>query len=355
MTLPNGLRLEPYDPRTASDAFIAALAAHQNALLHERQPDDPPILATQFATNWRHLPPFVQILGWVVRDGETIIAEANVALMRLEQNQHLAQADVGVRAPYRRRGIGRHLLRQVVDAAQADGRTTLLLSSNARVPGGEAALRRMGARPGLEAHVNQLDLAALDPTVLERWVHDASVKGAGHTVELWEGGIPEGNFDRYLDLMRVMNDQPLGDLDVEEERMTAEQLREVEAHRAAQGRSRVRAVARRLEDGRLVGFTDLSWHPKRPSILSQAGTGVHQESRGLGLGRWLKAAALQRALQRNPEARFVRTENADMNAAMRRINEDLGFKPYTATTQWQLAVPQAQAYLQGQSLDVEGA
>jgi GNAT superfamily N-acetyltransferase len=95
----------------------------------------------------------------------------------------------------------------------------------------------------------------------------------------------------------------------------------------------------------LVGFSEFSWHPSRPGLLAQGGTGVLPAARGPGLGRWLKTTALQWAVRLNAGVRFVRMENADVNEAMRRIDTDLGFRQYTRTTLWQLEVSQALAYL----------
>ncbi|WP_221089644.1 GNAT family N-acetyltransferase [Deinococcus aquaedulcis] len=342
-----GLRLEPYDARTAPDALVEALAVFATAQLHERQPDDPAIQPGQLAAQLRHLPPFVNLPAWAVWDGGRVVAEANVALVNLDQNRHLAQVNLGVLAPYRRQGLGRALLAQVTEAAHEADRRLLLLGSHARVPAGEAALRRAGATPGLSAQVNQLALADLSHEQLAQWAAQGEARAQGHRLELWEGEVPEADIAAFAELTQVMNDQPLGDLDVEDSTLSTEQFREVEAHFQASGRQRVLVVARRPNDGGLEGFTELTWHPARPTLLAQGATGVRPEARGLGLGRWLKAAALQRALARNPEARFVRTENADSNAAMRRINEEMGFRPYSTTTLWQLEVPQAQAYLAG--------
>ncbi|GGK42451.1 GNAT family N-acetyltransferase [Deinococcus malanensis] len=345
--VPAGLDLEPYDPRTAPDSLIEALTVFENIQLHERQPDNPPLAPSQVAASLRHLPAFVEVPAWVVRDGERVIADATVALVRLDQNRHMAQVKLGVLATYRRQGIGRALLEKVVDAAHADGRTMLMVSSNSRVPAGETALRQTGAKPGLAAQVNQLDVHELDPSLLQRWITQGQERAAGYNIEVWEGAVPEEDVTAFLELTQVMNDQPLGELEVEDTRLTVEQFLAAEAHFHASGRQRVLGVARRTSDAGLVGFTELSWHPGRPSILAQGATGVVHQARGLGLGRWLKAVALQRALALNGDARFVRTENADANAAMRLINEELGFRPYSATTLWQLEVSQAQAYLQG--------
>jgi hypothetical protein len=41
----------------------------------------------------------------------------------------------------------------------------------------------------------------------------------------------------------------------------------------------------------------------------------------------------------------VRTGNADSNAEMLRINEELGFKPYQSQTFWQVETDKVLAYL----------
>jgi len=248
VNLPAGLHLESYDARTASDAFLGDLTAFTNAQLHERQPDDPPVVPAQLAASLRHLPDFVDLPAWIVRDGARIVAEANVALIRLDQNQHLTQVQLGVLAPYRRQHLGRVLLQHVTEAAHADGRTLLMFNSNARVPAGEAALRRAGPA-GLAAHVNQLDLASLDPQLLERWTAQGQERGNGYTTEVWEGGVPDADFSSYLRVQQVTNDQPTGDLQVEDQHLSAEQLRAAEAHVQSSGRERVLVVADERQTG----------------------------------------------------------------------------------------------------------
>ena len=74
-------------------------------------------------------------------------------------------------------------------------------------------------------------------------------------------------------------------------------------------------------------------------------TGVFTQYRNKGLGRWLKAAMLDKVLKERPEVKYVRTGNADSNAAMLKINIELGFLPYMADTLWQVEIDNVLEYL----------
>ena len=100
-----------------------------------------------------------------------------------------------------------------------------------------------------------------------------------------------------------------------------------------------------METEKFAGYTEVVWNPNRPEIISQGMTGVFPDYRNKGLGRWLKAVMLDRILTRRPQAKFVRTENADMNAPMMKINTELGFKPYIAESIWQVETEVVSKYL----------
>jgi hypothetical protein len=73
----------------------------------------------------------------------------------------------------------------------------------------------------------------------------------------------------------------------------------------------------------------------------QQGTAVIQAHRGHGLGLWMKAVMLARILAERPQARFIRTGNANTNAQMLAINTRLGFKPAWSGALWQVTLADA--------------
>jgi ribosomal protein S18 acetylase RimI-like enzyme len=84
-------------------------------------------------------------------------------------------------------------------------------------------------------------------------------------------------------------------------------------------------------------MTDTTWAPYRRTVVEQRFTGVRPDSRGRGLGKWIKAAMLELLRQRHPEIESVVTENAGSNVPMLAINKKLGFKQYRAETEYQIS------------------
>jgi RimJ/RimL family protein N-acetyltransferase len=211
------------------------------------------------------------------------------------------------------------------------------------VPAGDAFMAHMGAHLALESHVNQLDLATIDRDLLHTWQSDA--RHAGFTLGLWEGPYPEADLDAIVELVKAANYAPRGDLDVNDFEWTAEHLRQQEAARQARGVERWTMYVRETATGELAGYTEVFWDPGKSTLLEQGFTAVWPRYRGHGLGRWLKAAMLDKVLRERPQVRYVRTANADTNAAMLKINTDLGFRPYQSDNVWQIEVARVKAYL----------
>lgn len=344
---PPTIEIAPFEFADAADAEYEALNRHFNRAKAETLPDDPPTPLEETIAQMKNVPPFVGVYAWTGwnPDKTEMVAAGVVSFMRAEENQHLAQFDFSVDQDYRRQGLGRELLRSAVQAVQAENRRLLMTETNERVPAGEAFMRCLEAERGLEMHTNQLALAELDKALIDHWQADGAARAAGFTLGFWDGAYPDDQIEAISKLIDVMNTAPRENLDMEDMHMTPDQLRQQEQMEAAMGVQRWTLYATETATGRFAGYTETTWKPSRPQIVSQGGTGVFPEFRGLGLGRWLKAAMLARILTDRPEAKFVRTGNADSNAAMLGINHALGFKPYLSGCVWQLEVGKAQAYL----------
>lgn len=341
------LEIQPFPLKNASLPEYQALNRHTNSIHHERLPEDRAIPLEETIKNLQSIPAFADIRLWVAwrPDMNEIVALGNVILMRMEENKQLAQFEITVLPQHRHQGLGRRLLQTIAEAARADDRHLLMTETVDRIPEGEAFLNRIGAKKGLESHTNQLCLTDLNCRLLDEWLVYGQENLKEFEVGLWCGAYPEEKIQAIADLWELTNQQPFGELEIEDMHMTTEQIRQSEQNIFARGSQRWTIYAVDRATSKFAGYTETTWNPNRPEILMQEMTGVFPRFRNKGLGRWLKAVMLDQVLKEHPEIKYVRTGNADSNAAMLKINNELGFKPYMANTLWQVEIQRVMDYL----------
>ena len=335
-----------WDFRDAADEEIAAFNRCSNQMRAERLPDDPPVPVEQTAQGLKHFPEHIEMTLWAgwVEERARMVANGYIQYS-FEDNLHMAQFWISLLPEFRRQGLGREFLSRIAQVAREQNRRLLITDTTDRIPAGEAFMLRIGAEKGLETHTNQLVIAELDWDLICEWQERAKERGTGFELGQWEGRYPEEALETIVDLHSLINQQPFGDLEVEDFTFSAENIRQTEDSLFARGYERWTYFARERQTGRLAGYTEVHWNPHQPEIIGQGMTGVFPEFRNRGLGRWLKAAMLDRILAERPQAKFVRTGNADMNAPMLKINNELGFKPYIAEAVWQVETEKVEEYL----------
>ncbi len=341
------INIQELNVKEASLQEYQALRKLMDVVSKERQPDDPVVPLEETINQLKNIPSFMELKMWCVWDDDhaNLLAQGNVALIYTDDNRHLSQYDIIVHPSSRQQGIGKHLLGLIAEAASADNRRLLVTDTNDRVPAGEAFMHRIGAKRGLEGHINQLRIEELDKTLIRKWLEQGSMNEDQFELGLWESEYPEDKLEEIAQLIELTNQQPLGDLEIEEMHFNPEQLREMEKMDLARGNLRYTFYVLEKATGKFAGYTETVWNANRPEILRQDMTGVYPQYRGKGLGRWLKAAMLEKMLKIHPEIKFVRTQNADSNAAMLRINNELGFKPYMTNILWQMEIEQVRNYV----------
>jgi GNAT superfamily N-acetyltransferase len=341
------VHLKTFDRLQAAESEYAALNAFENRLRAEAWPEDPPLPLEQTIRELRSVPPFVAVWMWTAWSQHQIVGLGQIEVMRTEDNQHLAEFHIAVVPEMRQRGIGKRFLPLITETAQREKRRLLMTWTDSAIPAGEEAVRRLGARVGLISRTNQLTLAALNRSLIQAWLERAPVKE--FELGLWEGAYPEAEIEQIIKLIEVMNTEPRDHLEMEDWHWTVERIRQWEASLRERRVERWSMYARDRRTGRFAGFTEVFWNPEQPEILRQGATGVFPEYRNHGLGRWLKAAMVEKVLRDRPQAQRIRTGNANSNAPMLKINYELGFKPYKSWTTWQVELDRVLQYLEGTS------
>lgn len=342
----HSMRIFELDIRHASPDEYKTLNIFGNQMQLETLPHDPPLSLEDSIQKAKSLAHLVQLPVWVVYQANRIVARAELQLLLIEQNKHMANFDIQVLPECRRQGMARALLQTILTRAEQHGRRLLMTNTNNRVLAGAAFMQNLGAQMALESHRNQLDLRELDQALIQNWLTRAATTCTGFELLFWDGAFPDEHLLAFTTLFAVMNTVPRGNLEIEDFVFTPDLLRLMEQSWFTQGLKHWTLVVRELTTGNLVGYTDITWNPKQPQIVHQQHTGVLATHRDLGLGRWLKAAMLEKIQFEVPQARFIRTNNADMNAPMLKINVELGFKPHVAQAQWQVNTNQVRTYFE---------
>jgi mycothiol synthase len=333
------VRVHHFAGAITDGAIHEAYNAFDNEMLHEEDPTlaqrpvgDTGAMLTQSPSHERRP-------RWFVMDGTDVIGAATLYLDDEDSaNLHVGWLDLGVLSGHRRRGLGTRLLSDVARHAQTVGRATLMPHTTSLIPAGGQFMRHLAAEPGLVEGVNELQMTDLDLKLMERWAAAGRAQSDRFELLRVDGSWPDEMIDEVVALYQVMNDAPVGDLDFNDQAFTADHITEWAAELAARSIARFVLAVRDLQSGRLAGYTELGVNPSFPDLGQQSDTGVFEEFRGHGLGKWLKAEMVLRLAAEHPEVTRIRTENAHSNAAMLAINHAMGFRLHHEQTIWQINV-----------------
>jgi GNAT superfamily N-acetyltransferase len=181
--------------------------------------------------------------------------------------------------------------------------------------------------------------------MLEEWSLTAPGRAPGYEVLVVDDSYDESFYEDIAHLVTMGHqDMPFESLDMEPMVTTAENLKE--RMRKFEGViDRTTALARHVESGQIVGYSGISVPRGESETLQTTLTVVHRDHRGHGLGKWIKARVILRALERYPDSVRLTTDNAVSNEPMIAINDAIGFKPEFAWIAQQATVDVIQRYL----------
>jgi GNAT superfamily N-acetyltransferase/RimJ/RimL family protein N-acetyltransferase len=261
-------------------------------------------------------------------DGEGRMVGSAKLQLSLQDNTHMAYADVDVPAGNRRGGVGSGLLTEIEARARVAGRTHLLGEAFAP-PGDRCPGLEFGVAHGYAvASVEQLKVIDLVEGAPRLDALEASVDSrlADYRIVTWGDETPEEYVDSYCHLLSgFLAELPLDDLALEDSVWTPARLRDHEERARDIGRLSVIAAAV-APDGRLAGVSDLRLSTDDQGKAFIGITMVAREHRGHSLGLAMKLATHRELRSSYPRCRIVATSNAGVNEHMNAVNERMGYR-----------------------------
>jgi GNAT superfamily N-acetyltransferase len=246
-----------------------------------------------------------------------------------EENKHIANFYVYVTKNYRRKGLGKLLFKFILDKTDELGKN--VIQSNTSLDTGKAFYERLGGKIVLHYAENRLYLKDVNWELMEKW-RDEGVKLSEREkiiLETYEK-IPENIIQEFVDLYtETMNEQPYEGyagrpkINVESRRIEEENRQKLN--------SRMITMITKESNNSVSGVTEVLFNPIIPHKIEQHLTGVKNEYRGRGLGKWLKANMIMQIREEFPNVEYVSTGNMDANAPMLSINERMGFKRFQSS------------------------
>lgn len=343
----------PLDPETATREEWARYHAYRRQRHEETDPGDPIIDDTSLEALWKRPDPQFKNRRFAVLapdDPETQIGYLEFSVFKedgpsYKGNEHLAQANIALLDPYRRKGLGKDLLAKVAELAEEHAKSRLIGSSDEE--DGKAFARDLGAEIALEGLENRLALESVDWAMVEDWAAQGPERSPSSTIHWFTNHIEDGLLEPYCTFYtEVFNQQPFGQLDVKDLVFDPDSFRDREARVADVGGSWITAMTTE-EEGDISGMTEMFYLPDRETMIGQGLTGVKKKYRGRGLGKWLKATMLLRVRDQLPQVGVVQTGNATTNESMLSINHRLGFEKYKEGENFQISLGALRKYLAG--------
>ncbi|GAB4524227.1 MAG: hypothetical protein OHK0046_38830 [Anaerolineae bacterium] len=323
-----------FDPDSAKEKLFQDAILMQLESFKEKNPDDPPPpddMIRQQLVMLSESPFYKAHVFFAYNAQGTLVGGITIGFGLPDSPDYAKQKHIGVVAPfvipdYRRQGIGTEMLRYATRYLQSNGKT--LMQGSTEQDGGRAFAHRLGAQVGLDKRENRLDVKDIDWEMVEAWERAGAAANPNVNIELFKGLPDDADMEAYSMLYtRVFNQQPLDNSEGLEVTWTPELIRQVYEREAKMDTTNYVMVSHE-SDGTLSGLTEMTHNPKRGHRIAQGLTGVHEDHRGRGLGKWLKAKMLLYMRENFSGVEVVSTQNAMSNAAMNSINERLGFKQH---------------------------
>ena len=311
--------------------FHAALELHRRLDL-ELDPDLPATTADELrllaSVDHTHHADHVRVVA--LENDDEAVALGHLGLGHDPANPTLASAEVSWPSDV---DAGRIVLAELLDRADADGRTNLM-GGGPRTDAQSSFWTALGADERYVERFSELDVAAVDDSLMASWIDGRHDRAGDLDLVAWVDVCPAAHLDAFVTARNAMRDAPIDDLEMVDEVHSPQSTRREEVAAAAIGLETLGILAI-TPDGNPAGLTIVQRNTHRPAASWQGDTVVLVPHRRRGVGRWLKAEMWRSLRLDRPDVISLRTGNAASNAAMLAINDAMGYRPTYEVAVWQ--------------------
>lgn len=188
---PPPITVEKFDPLNGSDIEWERFHEYRKKKHSEVNPGDP-VSSDEFTKNSMQQnvqnPEFgVHLLSVIDNKTNKQIGDVMQGLIleaspSYEGTKHLIQFDIYLLSPYRRKGIGTRLLKQVYDFTIEQNKTLLVTGSSEE--DGKAFLKTIGAQVALSGVDSRLQLSDVDWEMIDSWAKAGPIRSSSSSLEI---------------------------------------------------------------------------------------------------------------------------------------------------------------------------
>lgn len=325
-------RIEQFDLKTASDELWGDFTSHHQRIHHENNPDDPLLSKSVMRAQNSVIDPYQQLFRWMIRlncPSDDYIGYASVFIHtenspEYDTNKHIARANISINKEYRNKGLAIELLKIIIPKIKELNME--IIQSWISHDSGKGFSDHIGGEVCYRGCENRLKFSEINWDKMKNWIEEGKTRNNGISIEIFNE-VPEKDLDEYCQVFtETANQAPIEDVEGEEI-VTPEIRRFQEKTNKDSGYTWTTMISRE-PNGKISGLTEILYNPQNNHVVYQELTGVKQEFRGKGIGKWLKAKMLFFIQDNYPHINHIATGNASSNAPMLAINTGMGYKTY---------------------------
>jgi RimJ/RimL family protein N-acetyltransferase len=198
----------------------------------------------------------------------------------------------------------------------------------------DALSRTLGGRIAGRRHYYILKVKDVKRTLMDSWVREGKERNENLRLRFFDS-IPEKYLEAYCALFtRLLREMPRESAAwlpvIRPERIRKQQ----KMNKKSDSVSYTGMLFHKK--GNIVGHTNVFIRRRKPQIAYQYMTGVSKEYRGMGLGRWMKAAMFRKLVRIFPRLEEIRTDTNPQNRWMIAINDQMGYRYSYSLTEFKI-------------------